>query len=471
MGKTDFTHNTFHFAEEFCGLDFGDRRLNERFVRVLENFASQPGSIIQRTQGSWAEMMAAYRLFDNDRVSEAEILAAHKEQTLSRVSQYDKVVAIQDTTALCFSSHLATEGLGSITLGNRARDARGILLHTTLVLTPKGMPLGILHQSMWSRGGTLKKGDELFESERWRWLNGISHAADANFTEVICVSDREADGCDYFAQASRKKVKFIVRAKEKMRASSTRDEKLIDELRREAVGGQAKLTVRSFRRKGVNKKHRPRHTRQAKLSIRYKQVELREQNKSLLYPLASQEERTLWAVLVEEVNPPQAFEPVCWLLLTNLAVTSSNEAMEVIDLYKVRWEIEVFHKLLKSVCQVEDAQLESATRLRKLIASLSVVAWRLHVLTKAQREQPDLPSSEVLAPQEWQALYLAINKTRKIPKRPPSLRQATLWIAKLGGFIGRKSDGEPGPMTLARGWQKLIHYVEMFETMKDVYKC
>lgn len=471
MGKKDFAHETFCFGEEFCGLDFGDERLKQRFVSVIEKFHEHPGSLIQRTQGTWAEMMSAYRLFDNSRVTTVEILRAHREQTLARMSLYKKVLALQDTTALNFSSHLAAQGLGSIAMGNFG-NGQGIFLHTTLAVTLEGTPLGILNQSMWSRG-ILKPSDELYETERHRWHNGIKCAAQGGFTQVISVSDRESDGSDYFALCKREGIEFVVRAKEKLRISANHSgQKVADVLRQIQSGATLRLRVRGFRLKGASKKHRPRYIRQARLRVHWGQVELMPQKAKNppLSPVPSCEERKIWAVLVEEQNPPQAYEPVSWLLFTSLPVDGLKQAQEVVDIYKVRWEIETFHKLLKSACQVEGAQLAHADRLKRLITMLSVVAWRLHVLTKAQRESPNLPCTEILEDVEWHALYMAINKTRKLPPKPPTLRQATLWIAKLGGFIGRKSDGEPGPLTLYRGWQKLIHYIEMFQTMKDVYK-
>jgi hypothetical protein len=464
MGETDFTLGTFAFAQEFCGLDFGDARLNRRFVKVIEGIYKNPGSIIQKTQGTWAEMMAAYRLFDNDKVEVNEILRAHREQTLARMALYERVLAIQDTTSICYSSHLSTEGIGSIAMGGFGKAGKGIFLHTTLATTINGTPLGILEQTMWSRG-ILKEGDELYESERIRWLKGIKASSIANFTEVICVGDREADGLDYFVTAQREDLMYVARAKEKLRKFE--DEKgrsVADFMREQPIIGELSLIVRQ-KKKGTNR-HRSRESRIAKLVVRLGEVRLLP---SKISPTATDEERTVGAVYVEEVNPPEGVEAVCWLLFTNLPLENLEHAHEVLNIYKVRWEIETFHKILKSACKVEGAQLEHADRLKRLIVALSVVAWRLHVLTKEQRERPDAPCTEVLTELEWHTLYHLEKKTKKLPKKPPSLHEAVLWISKLGHFIGRKGDGEPGPLTLYEGWQKLMHCTEMYSVMRDVY--
>jgi len=468
MGERDFTLGTFAYEQEFCGLNFGDVRLNKRFIKVIGSIHQRPGSLIQKTQNTWAEMMGAYRLFDNKKVSAGEILGAHGEQTLARMALHPRVLAIQDTTGICYSSHLAAEGLGSISRGAYGKNSKGIFLHTVMAVTPQGTPLGILDQTMWSRG-ILKEGDELYESERMRWLKGIASSAAENLTEVISVADREADGLDYFALAKREGVKFVIRGKEKLRKFVDEKGRSVAEfLREQPVAGQLTLEVRY--QKAGTQKHRARHMRQATINIHFGEVQLKRSPAVLLSSPATPEERMIGVVFAEEVKPPKDVEPVCWLLFTNLPVENINQAQEVLEIYKVRWEIETFHKILKSACKVESARLESADRLKRLIATLSVVAWRLHVLTKQKREQPNAPCTEVLTELEWHVLYLLIHKTDKWPKHPPTLAEAVLWIAKLGHFIGRKSDGEPGPLTLYEGWQKLIHCTEMYETMKDLYK-
>lgn len=466
MGQTDFARDNFSFSREFCGVNFGDRRLNQRFIKVVDQMLHTPSAVIHRSQSSWAEMMGAYRLFQNDKVTEGEILRAHGEQTIARMSEYKRVIVIQDTSVLSFSNRLATEGLGSIAMGAFGKSGKGILLHTTMAVTTDGTPLGILDQMMWSRG-ILKKSDPLFESERTRWTEGISSSAGGNgATQVICVADREADGADFYAQARRKDVSFVVRAKGKARMSAKHPGQSVREvLAAKPAEGRIKFKFKP------QKKHQIRVPREVTLEVRFGEVQLRPQSEVVFFkPRATDDERTLNAVLVEEVHPPEGEEAISWLLFTDLSVTTLEDAKAVLEIYRTRWEIETFHKLLKSACDVEMAQLEDASRLKKLITTMSVVAWRLHVLVKLQREMPEAPCTELLTKDEWQTLYIMANKTQKLPKKPPTLREATLWIAKLGHFIGRKGDGEPGPLVLARGWQKFRHFMEASEILKDVYK-
>ena len=163
---------------------------------------------------------------------------------------------------------------------------------------------------------------------------------------------------------------------------------------------------------------------------------------------------------MREEHPPEnlaelGHEPIEWLLLTNTLVSNFEDALRVVEWYCCRWQIEVFHKIIKSGCRVEDCLLQTADRLKNYIALMSVIAWRLHWLTYINRTEPDLPCTAILATVEWQALYMRIHKTTKFPKVPPSTHHAIRWIAQLGGFLGRKSDGEPGVTAIWRGWQRL----------------
>ena len=165
---------------------------------------------------------------------------------------------------------------------------------------------------------------------------------------------------------------------------------------------------------------------------------------------------TLTAILVREEHPPATIdEPIEWLVLTNTAVRTLEDAVRVVGWYCCRWQIEVYHKVLKSGCQVEDSRLQTADRLQNYIALMSVIAWRLHWLTYINRTNPTQPCTVVLTTPEWQALYLRIHQTSVFPKKLPTVHQVIRWMAQLGGFLGRTSDGEPGITVIWRGWQRL----------------
>ncbi len=171
------------------------------------------------------------------------------------------------------------------------------------------------------------------------------------------------------------------------------------------------------------------------------------------------------AISAEEENPPPGEKAVSWLLLTTLPVGNYVDACDCLEKYAYRWLIERFHYVLKSGCGIEELELETAERMDKALATYSIVAWRLLWLTYEARKNPEKRIDEVLEEQEWQVLYLATQKNKALPTHPPKLREGVRQIASLGGFLGRKGDGEPGVKTLWRGWQRLQDMVVGWQLM------
>ncbi|MGB0563221.1 MAG: IS4 family transposase, partial [Spirulinaceae cyanobacterium] len=145
--------------------------------------------------------------------------------------------------------------------------------------------------------------------------------------------------------------------------------------------------------------------------------------------------------------------------LTTLPIESFAQAAQVVVWYSYRWLIERFHFTLKSGCKIEALQLQHCDRLLKALATYSIVAWRLMSMTYQARLTPEASCELILEPAEWRLLRRKfVPKSRS--KKPPTLRQAMLWIARLGGFLARKGDGEPGVKTLWRGYTRLHHLLE-----------
>ena len=173
------------------------------------------------------------------------------------------------------------------------------------------------------------------------------------------------------------------------------------------------------------------------------------------------------AILAEEENPPAVEKAVSWLLLTTLPVVNYRDACDCLEKYAARWLIERFHYVLKSGCGVEELQLETAARMEKAIFTYAIVAWRLLWLTYEARKNPEKKIDRVLNEQEWKVLCLATEKNKALPTQSPTLREGVRKIASLGGFLGRKGDGEPGVKTLWRGWQRLKDMVIGWQLMNE----
>ena len=170
-------------------------------------------------------------------------------------------------------------------------------------------------------------------------------------------------------------------------------------------------------------------------------------------------------LLAQETRPPKGEEPVTWVLLTNLPVTTAEQAIEKISWYLCRWQIEIYFRILKSGCKIEKLQLERVERLRPALALYMIVAWRVLYLTLMGRECPELPCDLVFETGEWQAVYLVATKTRP-PANPPTLNTIVRMVAGFGGFLGRKHDGEPGPQSIWIGLQRTRDFVLTLEAVE-----
>ena len=278
-----------------------------------------------------------------------------------------------------------------------------------------------------------------------KWLRSYRAAAEVQKccpeTMVVSVGDREADFYELFYEAAKNVCgpKLLVRA-ERTRNRKVDDVALWDKLRCEPVAGYRELFIP---RKGS------RPARTARLQVRYARVTLDPPKGKDLPKIR------VWAVYAREVDYlPNVSSPVEWMLLTTVGVLSFEDAAERLRWYTERWGIEVYHRTLKSGCRIEDRRLNHADRLEACLAIDLVVAWRIYWLTKQGRETPNIPCDDFLSEEEWKVLYVSVRREPP-PDKPPSLREAVRMIASLGGFLGRRGDGEPGTTTMWRGLQRL----------------
>jgi hypothetical protein len=416
-------------------------------VRLL---AEQPEASVPQASGSAFESQSIYRFWANERVQPEQILASHRGSVVERANAAAVVLAIQDTTDLNFSGLKQTSGLGFI---NQSRQ-QGIKVHSCFAVSGSGAPLGLLHQHTWTRAErTGKRGERrkkaTREKESQRWLDTLT-AAEQGIDETVClvhVGDREADIYDLFVQPRRSNSQLLIRAEHNRKVQHELDY-LIPALEQAPVLGQQTIEL---------ERNPERPARSATLTVRGLQVTI-EVPRHHKQPKQCQPV-TLNVLLVEEVIPPSEGKPIRWLLLTTLPIDRFEQAWQCVQWYSLRWLIERFHFTLKSGCQIEALQLETAARLLNALATYSIVAWRLMWLVYHARLSPDESCETVLHSTEWKLLrrkFEPKNRSRK----PPTLRQAVRWIAQLGGFLARKGDGEPGLKTLWRGIRVLHHLLE-----------
>ena len=177
---------------------------------------------------------------------------------------------------------------------------------------------------------------------------------------------------------------------------------------------------------------------------------------------------TVTALRAREASAPDGVEPLDWRLLTNRPATTLAQAAELLKWYGSRWSIEVFFRIFKTGCRVEALQLSTVERLEPALALYLIIAWRIQYLTALGRAATNLPCDVVLDSAEWRAVYVAIHR-HPPPALPPSLPAMLGWIARLGGHLGRKCDGPPGPQALWIGLQRARDLAWGMELASDLH--
>jgi hypothetical protein len=450
----NFSDSDFTWAEkEFISAELGDKRLKQRLVSITQAFLQHPAATIPQAMGDWAGSKAAYRFFENSKVSFAKIIESHKEATRDRLTESSVVLAIQDTSFVDYSSHPSTKGLGFLADENH----RGLMIHPTLLVSPQGVPLGLIDLQILMRDQIGVKEQRKFktieEKESHKWLE--SYRATAAFglrhpdKQMVNVADREGDIYEFFHEALDHKSREVHAPDVLVRAAWNRKVKSEQKtiwpyMESKNIAGTVDMEV-------PRTEDQP--SRKTTLNVRYAQITLsppqRPRGGQKLQPI------TLWAVYVHEQQPPDALEPISWMLLTTVAVTDFSKALAVLRWYICRWLIEIYFKILKSGCQIEERQLEAAHRLKNCLAVDCIVAWRIFFITMIGRSHPDIPVSIILEESEWKALYSFVQKKPYTSDLIPSLGDAIVQIGKLGGFLNRKGDQHPGVICIWRGMWRL----------------
>jgi hypothetical protein len=440
---------------ETSSADLGDERLNRRLELMLRRLADLPEKSIPVALRGWSETQAAYRFFDNEKVTAEKVLSPHREATLQRVRQHPVVLCVEDTSELDFTSRAETEGLGPLNY----ELTRGIHLHPMIAVTPERLCLGVLGFWRWVRDARDHGGKDrqdrlsraLEDKESLRWVEGYKNVCalqeEVGETRLVYMADRDSDLFELFEAAEANQAAWLIRAAQNRAVHS-------GGLLREKVGQSPCLGQIEF----DLPPGRGRSPRRVVQSLRTARVLLRPPYRpdKKLPPV---EVTALWAL---EENPPAGEDPIDWLLLSSLPVESFAEACEKIQWYLCRWQIEVYFHILKNGCKVEQLQLQSRERLEVALALYLIVAWRVLYLTRLGRTVPDLSCEVAFSRPEWQAVYL-VSQRRAPPAEPPRLQEILSLVAGLGGYLARKGDGPPGPKTIWIGLQRVRDFVIALE--------
>jgi hypothetical protein len=352
----------------------------------------------------------------------------------------------QDTTEVNYNNLKAADGLGNI--GTRKTDM-GILVHSSIAISELSEVYGLMTQKIWVRPpeehGKSKKRAFLpiEEKESYKWLETIENAG-AGFpsgTLAVHICDREGDIFEMFCKAKEENTHYLCRRRHDRK---TEDGERLDDFI-EALPAAGSITVHIPR-----DSHTKRTERNAVVEIKYGKCLIKKPSS----PACSKDlpdSIEVYVISAFETDAPPGQEKILWQLITNVPTESFEEATTRIQWYTQRWKIETFHRTLKSGCKIEELQSDSADKLMKLIAIYSIIALQIMFLGYLGRSHPDESCEICFSKDEWMILYRVANKTRILPDKTPTVLETVILIAKLGGFLARKSDGFPGVTVIWRG--------------------
>lgn len=441
------------WASQIAGqADFSDERLNTRYGLILQALANKPLDSFPQACQTKKATKGLYRFVENNRLEVADFLQPLVDTTLEACRGLKTVLAIQDSSSANYASLLHTKGLGKL----NDSEALGLHFHTTIGVQSDGVVRGLLHQSHWSRppeaatGADEHKHKPIQDKESYKWLEGIEavEAAVENLPaaqrpRLIHIFDREGDIHEVLQRISASEHGAVIRVAQKNRTIA-------------GPLGCVAAAIAAAPCLGVKSIDVPaqqgRAKRKAKLELRSRTVTITADHKKHPHRQA-----VVWTLVeAKEIDAPAGVEPLHWLLWTTEPADTVAQVEEILRLYKLRWLVEDFHLTLKSGCRIEELRLETADRLIKAILMYSAVALRIVALRDLARQSPDTPCTVLLTTDQWQALYGYIQeKPATAATKIPTIRQAVLWIGRLGGHLNRKGDGMPGVRVLWRGWRDL----------------
>jgi hypothetical protein len=437
---------------EFGSADLGHASRTKRSVRVAMSLVQNPAGSIPKVSEDSHQAKGTYRLLSNSEVDHDGLLSGHIARTVERCSGRGVVLVVQDTTTLSYNERTTVRGLGPV---NDCAQSKGFLAHTALAICPKtGDVLGVLDQQVWVREdrkvtegeSNVARKKRPRESQHWPKAQHRVHALFSAMTEalrprVVAVFDREGDIFEAFETIHDLGHSLVVRAiRNRLLEGEDEDKRYSMD-----VVGQGPIKAHYQ----VNVPSRPgRATRIAEMEIRALPVTLlppRNRNRQ-------GEPITLNMVLASEPQPPDGVEPLCWYLVTREPIETEAELLAIVQMYEMRWVIEELHMGIKTGCSTEDRQLETQHALANFLAFATVIAWRMLCLRQASRAAFPKPASAILTPSQ----LIVLCGLRPRLKSDCSATEAFRAIAVLGGFMGRKGDGNPGWRTLWAGFEKIL---------------
>lgn len=435
--------------EQFGACNLGDLRRTKRVVKFAAQAAAMPDASTPKQTENWGDCKAAYRLFAEDDVTFEAMTAPHC--AMSRAVSAGVWLVINDTTEINFGYDRQLTEVGRV----GSAQGRGFHLHTALIVSATGEEIiGVAGQDLYARplkkvkrvNSTRRKSLKR-ETDMWgRVIDRVGPPPEQ--ARFIHVCDRGADNFEIFCHLLQQRSGWVIRAAQLKRIvqdADGRETSLNDLLLAAPLQGTYQVQVPA-------NDDQPARTAQMEVRVSRFVMPRPRIGISRYVRDSGVKEIRMWTVEVREVNAPRGAKPLRWVLLTSEEVRNFDDAWRIIGWYEKRPLIEEYHKCLKTGCRVEERLYRSGARLAPAIGLLSVLAVRLLQLKSVARCNPEQPASNVV-PKKWlTAVPLLLKKPRPIK----TVREFFRALAQLGGFLGRKGDGEPGWQTIWSGLEKLL---------------
>ena len=449
--------------EIFTSIQLPDRRLDKRLIKCYSQLLNFPGTSFSQAFSDIYQSKAWYRFIDNERVTGKKI-SQHLFTHGAEISMRNRTIyAVSDTTEISFPATQIREEYGHGSKRNKI--TKGLFVHTTISVTETGIPIGLLHQKIWTRDPETRgkkhrrKQLPIEEKESYKWIEAAEGTMKAfsdckQNPQIVMIGDRENDIHEYFQYLHDHQLDGIIRSSQNRKIDGP-VQRAWDAVAETSV---AKSVTTEIPRK-INQK-----ARKASLEIRYL-------TGAVLHPIVMKGRNripiNIIMVTEKAADPEKETEnKINWKIYTTLDIQSGEDAWGIVQKYRYRWRVEEFHFVLKSGCRIEKLQFETFKRYEKALMILSQVAIVLLRLKYLSRVTPDLPASEILS--ELELFILKTKAQQLIRAGPPekiTIEYAMGIIGRMGGHSGRKSDGPPGVKTLWQGWRDLQTIVDFMRAM------
>lgn len=429
--------NYFELAkEDWSNVNLGDERLNKRAMLIGNEFLKNPFVSPPKMMKSFKAIKAFYRFMDSDKVTHEKLISTHVENSKERMPKHKMILAIQDSTTIPLDRNYEIEGLYAVG-GRENYGTEGLIVHNTISVIPYenyGIIDGLLHQIIFKRESKAERNKDNNDTTLWTKSIESIGIAPENIT-IIDVMDRGGDIITVMNSSLKHNHKFIIRATHNRCLDRNGSDHLFDFAKRLPIAGNFFLDVQA---------NEGRKKRTAKLNVSFSKITLPQTENKRANPSID-----CSIVHVFETGCEDDKEPLEWFILTSLDVNNFDEALRVVKYYSFRWIIEEYHKCMKTGFRLEQTQLKKIQRIENLIGFISVSAVKLLQLRDIVRHNPEAEAQEYVEKED-------VNIVRayyKIENKEMTIDRFLRYIAQMGGFLNRKSDGNPGWQSIWEGWK------------------